>query len=114
MDHTIAFQKAYDCYRLAAGLVPSFPKVDRYGLGIRLETTLLGVLEAIITAEVTVPALKDRALVDAAVRADIGIVLCRLARERKLIEDTNYFTLARGLQEIAKMAIGWRKSLLRR
>lgn len=111
MDHTLMFQKAYDCIRLAANLVPSFPKVDRYGLGIRLEQTILDVLEAVITAEVTAPTLKDRALVDAAVHADIGIVLCRLARERKLVGDTNYLTLAGMLQEIAKMANGWRKSL---
>jgi hypothetical protein len=111
MQHTFSFQKAYDAYRLISDLTERFPKKDRYTLGVRLETTTLDIIEAIAMAEATVAALKDRALVSATVKADVASVLIRLALERELVSETNYFTLAEAYGEIAKMATGWRKSL---
>ncbi len=111
MEHSLTFSKTYDAYRLIADLTMNFPKKDRYTLGVRLETSTLDLLARIIEAETTVAALKDRALIAAVVSADVCAVLTRLALERKLIVETNYFTLAESFQEIAKMANGWRKSL---
>lgn len=111
MEHSLVFAKAYDAYQLVASLVQDFTKKDRYSIGVRLETQFLLLIEDIVTAEVTVPALKDRALISATVRADVASVLVRLTLERKLIRETNYFLLANALTEIAKMATGWRKSL---
>jgi len=113
MEHTIIFQKAYDAYRLLAELTEFFPKKDRFGIGIRMENTFLHLLEAIITAETTIPALKDRALIEAITQAEISAVLARLAMERDLIKETNYFFFAESFREIAKMTNGWRKSLSR-
>lgn len=111
MQHSLAFSKTYDAYRLIADLTMNFPKKDRYALGDRLETSTLDLLAHIIEAETTVAALKDRALIAAVVSADLCAVLTRLALERKLITETNYFTLAEAFQETAKMTNGWRKSL---
>jgi len=113
MEHTIIFQKAYDAYRLLADLTEFFPKKDRFGIGVRLENTILNLLEAIITAETTIPALKERALLEAVTQAEISAIIARLAMERDLIKETNYFFLAESFREIAKMTIGWRKSLAR-
>ena len=79
MEHTIIFQKICDDYRLLADLAEFFPKKDRYGIGVRLENTILHLLEAVITAETTVPALKERALIEAVTQAEIAAVLARLA-----------------------------------
>jgi hypothetical protein len=111
MYHSLAFAKIYDAYRLVADLTTNFPKKDRYALGVRLETSTLELLSHIIEAETTVAALKDRALIAAVVSADICAVLTRLALERKLIAETNYFTLAEAFRETAKMTNGWRKSI---
>lgn len=111
MPHSLAFAKTYDAYKLVADLTQNFPKKDRYMLGVRLETSTLELLAHVAEAETTAPALKDRALIAATVKADICAVLARLALERKLIVETNYFTLAEAFQEVAKMATGWRKSL---
>jgi len=113
MDHTIIFQKACDDYRLLADLTEFFPKKDRYGIGVRFENTILHLLEAIITAETTAPALKERALIEVITQAEIAAVLARLSMERDLIKETNYFLLAESFMEIAKMTNGWRKSLSR-
>jgi hypothetical protein len=113
MDHTIIFQKACDDYRLLADLTEFFPKKDRYGIGVRFENTILHLLEAIITAETTTPALKERALIEVITQAEIAAVLARLSMERDLIKETNYFFLAESFREIAKMTNGWRKSLSR-
>jgi hypothetical protein len=110
-DHTILFQKAYDTYRLLSGLIETFPKMPRYAIGSRIDQTLLEIIEQIVTAETTTPALKDRSLVIIMVKAEIGIALIQLALERKLIGGTNFFTCSQQLKEIAKMANGWRKSL---
>ena len=76
----------------------------------RLETRI-ELLEHVVTAEVTVTSLKDRELIHATAKADICAILVRLALERKLVSETNYFVLSEALKEIAKMATGWRKSL---
>lgn len=111
MNHSLVFQKACDAFRLAADLVPHFPKVDRYSIGARIEASILDLIEHIAEAETTVPSLKDRALIATVVKADICMILIRLALERKLIGETNYFVLAESFQEVARMANGWRKSL---
>lgn len=111
MNHSLAFQKAYDAFRLATDLVPHFPKIDRYALGLRIEDAALDLVERVAEAETTVPSLKDRVLIATIVKADVCNILIRLALERKLISETNYFVLTESFQEVARMANGWRKSL---
>lgn len=111
MNHSLLYQKVYPTYLAVADLVTYFPKKDRYSIGIRLETELLELLKQAITAEVALPSLKDRALVYVITQAEISKVLIRGALDRTCIKETSYFSLAEKLEEIAKMANGWRKSL---
>jgi hypothetical protein len=111
MNNTIALQKTYILYATVSGHIAQFPKLERYTLGIKIDNTILELLTHIITAEQTVPVLKDRALTDASVSATLATMLLRLSMEKKLIKETNYFTWTGQLQEIGKMIGGWKKSL---
>ncbi len=111
LNHTIAFQKAISAYQIIDKLVEQFPKSQRYGLGVRLETNCLELIEWIATAETLPNPLKGRVVSEATAKADVCSVLIRLCLERKLIGETNYFTIANLFQEIAKLCVGWNKSL---
>ena len=111
MNHSLLYQKAYNLYLNVAELVAQFPKKDRYSIGLRLENELLELLKQAVTAEVTLPTFKERALILVITQAEIAKVLVRGAMDRQCIKETNYFSLEEKLQEIAKMTNGWRKSL---
>jgi len=109
--NTILHQKTYILYTQLAKHVARFPKLERYGLGLKLDGACLQLLEQIITAEQTAPVLKDKALLEASVKTELIKVLLRLCAEQKLIKETNYFSWSANLVEIGKMIGGWKKSL---
>lgn len=111
MDHTIAFQRAASAYALVARLTEHFPKAQRYGLGVRMETASIELVELIATGEALPDPLKGRAYSEAAAKADVCGVLARLCQERNLIGATNYFTLAGLFQETARLCVGLNKAL---
>ena len=109
--NTILLQKTYGLYNQLSQHIARFPKFERYGFGLKLDNSCLLLLEQIITAEQTTPILKDKALLEASVKAEIITCLLRLAMEQKLIKETNYFAWSAALIEIGKMIGGWKKSL---
>lgn len=109
--NSFTLQKAYTLYVQLTRLITHWPKRERYNLGGRLETTSLLLLENIITAEQTVPVMKDRALLEASIKSEILKLLLRIAMEQQLMKETNYFTMSQQVLEIGKMIGGWRKSL---
>ncbi|OGH80562.1 MAG: hypothetical protein A3I29_03900 [Candidatus Magasanikbacteria bacterium RIFCSPLOWO2_02_FULL_44_11] len=109
--NTILLQKTYEVYRQVSVEIASFPKFDRYSVGMKIDSASLGLIEAIITAEQAEPILKDRALIEASVKNEVTKIFLRLALERKLIKETNYFVWSGMLVEVGKMIGGWRKSL---
>lgn len=109
--NTLVLQKSYSLYVQLNRLIASWPKRERYNLGLRLETSCLLLLEQIIAAEQTQPVLKDHYLLEAIIKSEILKLLVRLALEKKLIKETNYFTLSTELVEIGKMTNGWKKTL---
>lgn len=111
MDHMIAFQRAESAYKLVNVLVETFPKIQRFGLGLRLESNSIELIELIATGETLPNPLKGKFVSEAAAKADVCGVLTRLCAERKLIGGTNYFTLAGLFQETAMLCTGWEKSL---
>lgn len=109
--NTILLQKTYGLYLQLSQQIARFPKLERYGLGLKLDGACLQLLESIIAAEQTAPVLKDKALLEASVKAELIKLLLRLALEQKLIKETNYFAWSAILVEIGKMIGGWKKSL---
>ena len=109
--NTILLQKTYGLYNQLSQHIARFPKFERYSLGLKIDNSCLLLLEQIITAEQTMPVLKDKALLEASVKAEIIKILLRLALEQKLIKETNYFAWSAMLIEIGRMIGGWKKSL---
>ncbi|MBU1033037.1 MAG: four helix bundle protein [Patescibacteria group bacterium] len=109
--NTIVLQKSCEIYSRLNRLIGGWPKRERYNLGLRLETSCLVLLEQIVSAEQTVPVLKDHHLLDAGVKTEVIKILLRMSVERQLIKETNYFSISSNLVEIGKMIGGWRKSL---
>ena len=108
--HSILLQKSHDLFCLVNKLTATFPKKERYGLGLKIDASCLNLLEAIIEVEQTLPVLKDRALIVASVKNEFAAILLRLAMERNLIKETNYFAAVQFTVEIGKLIGGWRKS----
>ncbi len=111
MNNSLTLQKSYDLFSLISRLTANFPKKERHGLGIKLDNLLLELLSQIITAEQIQNVHKESVLLGAVIKAETAKFLLRLAMEKKLIKETNYFMGSETLVEICKMLNGWRKSL---
>jgi hypothetical protein len=104
-------QKSTNLYLQLSALSIKMPKIERYSLGLKLDNFCLALIEDIIMAEQTLPVFKDKPLQEASVKCEILKIFLRLALEKKLIKETNYFAWSADLVEIGKMIGGWRKSL---
>lgn len=104
------FAKAYDLYKLFYGYLPTFPKKDRYTLGLKCESTLLEVLEAIIMASSLTKPEKLPVLKRASTKLDVLKVLFRLAKDLRILDNKKYLVLEEYLQEIGRMLGGWIKA----
>jgi len=111
--NTILFQKTYLLYNELSTIVPKFPKISRYSLSIKIESSCLALIEQIIRAELSEPVFKEKALFEAGAQFSLLKMLIRICVEKKLIKENKYFTWSNQLIEIVKMISGWRKTLRR-
>jgi len=111
--NTTLFQKTYLLYVELSTIVPKFPKISRYSLGIRVEYSCLEIINQIVRAELSEPILKEKALFEAGVQSSLLKMLMRICVEKKLIKENKYFAWSSQLIEIIKMISGWRKTLRR-
>ena len=109
--NTVLSQKTTTLYLQLSTFAIKLPKFDRYSLGLKIDNTCLILIENIISAEQALPIFKDKPLQEAGVKCEILKILLRLALEKKLLKETNYFSYSESLIEIGKMLGGWRKSL---
>ena len=103
--------KTFDFYRQLHLWIHLFPKVERYSLGERLQTTTLDLLEDLLKANQLPNNLKARALLTLSAKLDLLRLLVRLALETKCLDNNKYLTLQSKLQEIGKMLGGWIRSV---
>lgn len=104
------FQKIYDFYKLFYQYVDHFPRKSRPALVVKIEKTLLDLLELISQAEFASQSEKTNCLKLASVKLDFLKILFRLTYELKIINQKKYILLEEKLQEIGKMIGGWLKS----
>ena len=105
------FKKTYDFFREFYVFQLDFPKKDRYTLGQRCETYLLGVLEGVMIAAQTAKGEKLVILKEVSNKLDTLKVFMRLAFDLKALNEKRYVVCLNNLQEIGKMLGGWMKSL---
>lgn len=104
------FQKIYELYKLFYQLIVHFPKKDKYAIGQKIETNILGLIEDIITASQFPKSEKVTILHRASIKLDLLKILIRCCKDLKIIDNKNYLLTESRLQEIGKMLGGWIKA----
>ena len=102
-----------DCHDLLAWIIPhldKFPRLRRYTLGERIETTLLDVLDALL--EATWSHNKEQPLNRANGRLDMVRHLWRLAHTLKTISTRSYEHGVRLMLSLGNQIGGWKKGTL--
>jgi len=103
--------KEKEVYRFWLTLHRNFPRVERYGLGQKIENMFLDVLE--LSFACVYLALEPKILLLGKVISKLDTLkfFIQLAWEGKLIPTEKYSDLSERLEEIGKMLGGWRKGL---
>lgn len=89
----------------------NFPKVERFGIGQKIEQTFLDILEFSFASAYLAPEQKIISLGKTISKLDILKFFMQLAWESKLIQTEKYADLSQRLEEIGRMLGGWRKGL---
>ena len=98
-------------YREWRLLLRDFPKVERLGIGTKIEQTFLITLELTFTAAYLPPEQKIILLGKTISKLDVLKFFMQLAWEEQLIPTEKYADLSLKLEEIGRMLGGWKKGL---
>ena len=104
--------KEKETYRLWLPLHRDFPKVERFGIGQKIEQSFLDLLELTFTSVYLAPEQKIIILGRAIAKLDNLKFFMQLAWESKLIPTEKYAIFSKELEEIGRMLGGWRKGLV--
>jgi hypothetical protein len=103
--------KTYDLYKQLVDCNIKIPKLHRYGLGQSTEASVLSTLESLVMAKYAPRPSKPKFLILSTANIETLRFKLRLYLELQLISETQIFKMQATLQEIARMATGWRKSV---
>ena len=92
-------------------LLKNFPRVERLGLGHKIESVFLDILELSFSCIYLPPDPKILLLGKTIAKLDTLKFFCQLAWESKLIPTDKYSELSEKLEEVGRMLGGWRKGL---
>jgi hypothetical protein len=101
----------YDLYKHLVEANAKMPKLHRYGLGQSTEATVLKALENLIMAKYAPRPNKAKFLIYSIAQIETIRFKLRLYLELGLISETKIFQMQAIVQEIGRMATGWRKSV---
>lgn len=100
-----------ETYRLWLLIHRDFPKVERFGIGQKIEQSFLDVLEFTFASVYLVMESKILMLSRTIAKLDNLKFFMQLAWESKLIPTEKYTKISENLEEIGRMLGGWRKGL---
>ncbi|MEI8103389.1 MAG: four helix bundle protein [Candidatus Moraniibacteriota bacterium] len=100
-----------EAYSFWVKLHKDFPRVERLGVGYKIEQTFLSVLEYTFIAAYQPPDQKIIVLCRTISKLDILKFFLQIAWESKLIHTEHYADLSEKLEEIGRMIGGWKKGL---
>lgn len=103
-----------EAYQYWQALHRSFPKIERFGLGQKIDLTFLNVLELTYATSYLPLEQKLAGLEKIIPRLDILKFFIQIAWENKLIHTTKYAELSQKLEEIGRMLGGWKKGLIQK
>lgn len=106
----VAVILASDVLRWILPKVGAFPRSVRFGLGNRIESGMLDVLEALVSAQYVKGAARTQALGNANTRLQVVRHLARIAQELGLLSEREGKYLMTNLIELGQQVGGWRKA----
>ena len=108
MEPAIVVGKAYDFALWVLPKVERFPRSQRFTVGDRLIAATLDLLLALV--EAAYARRKDALLETAQAKVNTVRYLLRLSKDLRLLPHASYQFAAEALEEIGRMAGGWRRS----
>ena len=87
-------------------------RTERFGLGKKIDDLLLELLELLRQSEYTAPQAKILLLEKVDLTVDALRFFLQLAWDSDLIQDTPYAKLGQNIEEIGRMAGGWKRGLI--
>ncbi len=103
--------KLKEAYGVWLSLHRDFPKVERYGVGNKIEQAFLDTLELAFCLSYLPPEHKVPLLGKTISRLDVLKFFTQLAWESKLMSTDKYANLLSQLEEIGRQFGGWKKGL---
>jgi hypothetical protein len=103
--------KAKNAYCFWLCIYKNFPKIERFGLGQKIDTLFLETLELVSSATYLAPENKIVLLTKAIGKIDLVKFFIQLAWEDKLVATEKYSELLLNLEEIGRMLGGWKRGL---
>ena len=103
-----------EAYQYWLALQKNMPKIERFGIGQKIDLVFLDILELTYTTSYLPPEQKIIGLGKTISRLDILKFFIQIAWENKLIHTNKYAELSQKLDEIGRMLGGWRKGLLQK
>lgn len=101
----------YELYKLFHKYVKNFPKTEKYGLGQKVESLILEMLEITFNALSSPKNQKLIIVKKLSNKNDLLKLLIRLCYDIEIISQKRYLKIQKHLQEIGEMIGGWLKSL---
>lgn len=107
----VVLVKAKEAYSTWFKVLANFPKIYRYNLGGKIESSFLSLLENTFTAVYLPREKKSAQLSLVIIRLDSLKFFLQLAWENKCLPNDKYTNLSTQLDEIGRMVGGWKKGL---
>ena len=107
----IVLVKAKESYKLWLFLYKNFPRVERYGIGYKIDLQFVELLENIFRASFLSVEKKTLGIDICISKLDILKFLLQTSWELKLIPTEKYSLLAHELEESGRMLGGWKKGI---
>ena len=96
-------------YRTWLNFYRNFPKVERFGIGYKIDQEFISIFEMIFLASFSSLAQKFSLLSKIIIRLDVIKFFMQLAWENKLLTTEKYSTIITELENIGKMLYKWKK-----
>jgi hypothetical protein len=106
-EQLLIFKKAYQLVKWLMNHTGKFPKSHRFSLAVKIENSVIELLELFITANMSQSKIKF--LIQADQKLTVLKILLRLSYEMQFVSINSYEYGARELVEMGKMLGGWIK-----
>ncbi len=103
--------KLKEAYKSWLALFRNFPKVERFGIGQKIEKVFLDALELIFLASFLSPSQKLPFLVKAIARLDVLKFFLQIVWENNLLTTEQYAALLPAIEAIGKMLYVWKQGI---